>query len=147
VLAETRPTSAREWWRFEGTSMIDCVLLTEALVITIEGKRTEPLSASTAWYPKRSQLVRNIEAAKQLSHGREWASLVISETLLPEATGEAVEAVLPESAPQLSAAERDELLAHYLGNITWADGCEATGVDPASLPDTTGDLCRQSVKP
>ena len=46
-LVATRPTSAREWWRFEGTSMLDCVLMTESLVITVEGKRTEPLSAAT----------------------------------------------------------------------------------------------------
>jgi hypothetical protein len=47
--------------------MIDCVLMTPELVVAIEGKRTEPLSAATDWYPKRSQLVRNLEAGKQLA--------------------------------------------------------------------------------
>lgn len=39
--------------------MIDCVLITPKLVVTIEGKCTEPLSAAMDWYPERPQLVRN----------------------------------------------------------------------------------------
>jgi hypothetical protein len=83
-LVATRPPNAREWWRFEGESMLDCVLMSDRLVVTIEGKRTEPISATTEWYPKRSQLVRNIEAAKQLAHGRQWCSILISEQPIPE---------------------------------------------------------------
>jgi len=67
--------------------MIDCVLMTDRLVISIEGKRTEPLSAATDWYPQRSQLVRNLGAAKQLAHGRAWASLLMSEEAIPAGRG------------------------------------------------------------
>lgn len=139
-LVATRPTSAREWWRFEGTSMLDCLLLTDKLVITIEGKRTEPLSAATDWYPRRSQLVRNLEAAKQLSAGRAWGSLLLSETPVPEGTDEELEVMLGPGAPHLEAAARAELHAHYLGNLTWQQACTATGLDPSSLPETTDEL-------
>jgi len=79
-LLETRAVSERGWWRFEGSSFIDCVLATDRLVVTVEGKRTEPLSAATDWYPQRSQIVRNLEAARQIAKGRRWATVVISET-------------------------------------------------------------------
>lgn len=120
--------------------MLDCVLLTDKLVVTIEGKRTEPLSSATDWYPKRSQLVRNLDAAKQLSKGRAWASVLISETPVPEGTDTALEALLPASAPHLSRGDRDELQAHYLGNITWCEACDATGLDCALLPESTDEL-------
>jgi hypothetical protein len=140
ALAASRPTSSREWWRFEGTSMIDCVLATESLVVTIEGKRTEPLSAATDWYPARSQLVRNLEAARQLAKGRAWASVLISESPVSEGTDAALDSALYQGAPHLNIDARNELHAHYLGNLTWLKACEATGLDPAVLPESTAEL-------
>lgn len=140
ALVASRPTSAREWWRFEGTSMIDCVLLTDALVVTVEGKRTEPLSPATSWYPSRSQLVRNLEAAKQLAEGRAWASMLISEEPIAEGTPAGLASVLPRSAPHLGPEERDELHAHYLGNLTWRQACDATGLPWSVLPESTARL-------
>lgn len=137
---QVRPSARAPWWRFEGTSMIDCVLMTERLVLTIEGKRTEPLSAATDWYPARSQLVRNLEAAKQLSHGRAWGSLLISEVKIAEGTGEGLDAVLSASAPHLGDDERRELHRNYLGNLTWAEACRAVGMAFDALPDTTANL-------
>lgn len=92
--------------------MVDCVLMTPRLVITIEGNRTEPLSAVTDWYPKRSQLVRNLEAAKQLSSGRSWATMLLSELPVPEGSDAGLSTLLPSSAPHLDDAGRDELRAH-----------------------------------
>ena len=66
----------RAWWCFEGRSVLDCALLTDRLIVTVEGQRTEPISAATYWYPNRSQLVRNLEAAEQIAHERAWASLL-----------------------------------------------------------------------
>jgi hypothetical protein len=40
-LLQLRSTETRGWWRFEGTSMVDCVLMSPELVVTIEGKRTD----------------------------------------------------------------------------------------------------------
>ena len=135
-LAETRPTTAREWWRFEGTSMIDCVLMTERLALMIEGKRKELISAATDWYPKRSQLVRNLEAAKQLAAGRVWGSLLMSETPIAAGSDAGLDAVMDDSAPHLTPDERRELYAHYLGNVTWQRARDAVGIDLAALPPT-----------
>ena len=120
--------------------MIDCVIQTEQLVITIEGKRTEPISSATSWYPRRSQLVRNLEAAKHLANGRAWGTLLMSETALEEGTDAGLDAVLADSTPHLDAAERNELHAAYLGNLTWERACDAVGIPPGSLPDTTLDI-------
>jgi hypothetical protein len=139
-LLQTRTGETRGWWRFEGTSMVDCVLMTPQLVVTIEGKRTEPLSAATDWYPKRSQLVRNLEAAKQLANGRPWATMILSEDPLPEGTDSGLSTLLPTSAPHLDNAGREQLRRHYLGNLTWQQACDATGLPFDSLPRTTADL-------
>jgi hypothetical protein len=137
---DAKSPKTRGWWRFEGTSMIDCVLMTPQVVVTIEGKRTESLSAATDWYPERSQLVRNLEAAKQLANERTWATLLLSEVLVPEGSDAGLNATLPASAPHLDDSGRDELRAHYLGNLTWQEACQATGVRFESLPRTTGEL-------
>lgn len=105
-------------------------------MVTIEGKRTEPLSAATDWYPQRSQIVRNLEAAKQIAKGRRWATIVISETPLPDAAPARVAASLDAGAPHCSDLEKAELQAAYLGNITWETACRAVGVSSDELPDT-----------
>jgi hypothetical protein len=50
-LLATRSPFSREWWRFEGVTQLDCVLITDRLVVTVEGKRTEPLSPATDLVP------------------------------------------------------------------------------------------------
>jgi hypothetical protein len=47
--------------------------------------------------------------------------------------------MIAASAPHLSAAERDELRAAYLGNLTWETACAAVDLPFASLPDATED--------
>jgi hypothetical protein len=139
-LVATRPVNAREWWRFEGESMLDCVLMTDRLVVTIEGKRTGPISATTDWYPKRSQLVRNLEAAKQLAHGRQWCSMLISEHPIPEGSDASLADVLDASAPHLDRDEQRQLASRYLGNLTWQQACDAVGRPFSSLPTTSLDI-------
>jgi hypothetical protein len=119
-LIEREPATKPGWWRFEGVSMIDCLLATDRLVVTVEGKRTEPLSPATDWYPKRTQLARNLEAARQLAHGRRFATILITEEPIEEGRIETVGASLDAAVPHLSDGERAELQAAYLGNITWA---------------------------
>lgn len=122
--------SARQWWAFEGFTEVDCCLETEKLVLLIEGKRTESLSESTAWFQGRNQLHRNLEAARDMSHGREYGVLVISEEDVPEAAfGDPASGL-----PHLSIADRSELMSHFVGCVTWSDVCAATGVDFRSLP-------------
>jgi hypothetical protein len=118
-----------EWWRFEDVSTLDCALLTNRLVLTVIGKGSGPLEPATAWYPDRSELVRALEAAKQLSQGRGWASLVLSEEPRPDATAGHLLQTLADGAPHLADAERDELLGNYLGNLTWAQARAAVALD------------------
>ena len=122
--------SSRQWWAFEGFTEVDCCLETDKIVLLIEGKRTETLSESTAWYSGRNQLHRNLEAARDLAAGREFSVLVIGEEEIPEvALGK------PETGlPHLNAAERAELMTHFFGCLTWRQVCDAAGVDYESLP-------------
>lgn len=139
LLAAGAPLTPR-WWSFETISKLDCVLITDRLVVTIVANRTEPRSPTTEWYPRRSELVRCLEAAKALADGKQWASLWLSERPLDDGTHEHLARVLPAGAPHLDPTGRQELHAAYLGNVTWSVACEATGLQFDSLPNTTADL-------
>jgi hypothetical protein len=95
---------------------VDCWLETEGFVLFIEGKRTEPISAATAWYPARNQIVRNLEvaAAYALANRKEFAVMICAEhpISLPDE-------LFDLSLPHLDAAERDVLRDRYLGCVTW----------------------------
>jgi hypothetical protein len=120
-LIGSRPPFASAWWRFEGMAALDCVLVSDRLVVTIAAGASEDLEPVTDWYPQRSRLVRTLEAAKQLAEpeGRRWASILISERPLTEGTDEHLERMLAPAAPHLTSAERAELGSAYLGNLTW----------------------------
>jgi hypothetical protein len=137
-LVSTRSPTADEWWRFEGVDTLDCMLITDRLVVTVTGKRDEPLAPATEWYPVRSELVRNLEAARHYAQGKHWGSLLISEHEMPEGSTDALARTLAESAPHLDEEGRDELAHAYLGNLTWQQACGAVGVPFESLPDIAG---------
>ncbi|HEY3382620.1 MAG TPA: DUF429 domain-containing protein [Vicinamibacterales bacterium] len=122
--------SGRKWWAFEGFTEVDCCIETDQIALLVEGKRTESLAESTAWYAGRNQLHRNLEAARDLAAGREFGVFIIGEYGLPDqALGD------PRGGlPHLNDAERAELMTHYLGCLRWSQVCEVTGIDPASLP-------------
>lgn len=113
------PPLVPDWWRFEEVTRPDAVLATDRLVLVIENARPEELAPAKDWYPPRSRLIRVLEAAKQLAHGRQWATIVLSEAPLQESTDATLEHALERGAPHLSTAERDELATSYLGNLTW----------------------------
>lgn len=123
--------SERKWWAFEGCTFVDCYLETERLKLYVEGKRTEMLSAATDWYPARNQLLRNLESARADAKDKPSACLLIVENPAPELTQEQIERGLPHLSP----ADREALVQHFLGTVTWREACEATGVAYASLPD------------
>ena len=131
--------SRRRWWAFEGFTSVDCYLQTDSLVLLVEGKRTEPISAATSWYPERNQIIRNLEVARALAGGhRNYAVLLCSEkpTTLPEGCWQA-------SLPHLSAPERAELQEHYIGCACWSEIAESL-CDGLRLPDTVPeavDMC------
>jgi hypothetical protein len=110
-----------EWWRFEDAATPDCVLLTDRLALTID---REPSSPATGWYPQRSRLVRDLEAAKLLARGRAFATLVLGDHAPPDATAD-----VAAGTPHLSAEERDELQRAYLGSLTWTQASEAVDLN------------------
>jgi hypothetical protein len=123
--------SRRRWWAFEGFTSVDCCLMTERLVLFVEGKRTEPLSSSTNWFPSRNQLVRNLEVVAHVAPDRPAAVLLVTEDPIEEID----DAALRAGTPHLTEPARAELPARYLGQVTWRDLCAALDVDFASLPD------------
>lgn len=125
--------SSKKWWAFEGFTSVDCFISTGRCCLYIEGKRTEELSRSIEWYPKRSQMLRNLESARAHAGGIPFGCLVISEQPIAAVS----DAVIRESLPHLAPAGRLALMQNYLGNITWSDACKATGVDSKSLLETT----------
>jgi hypothetical protein len=129
LLATWSPLSP-DWWRFEDMTTLDCVLMTDRLLVTVA---TEPLEPATEWYPPRSRLVRGLEAARQLAHGRRWASLAISERRVAQAAPENVRQSLEQGAPHLDAQARADLGDAYLGNLTWVQARRAVGL-PLTSP-------------
>ena len=120
-LLGARSALAREWWRFEAPATLDCVLITGRLVVTIVGKDNDGLSPTTPWYPQRTELVRALEAARQMATGRRYATLLLSDRPLAGGTDEVLADSLPQAAPHLGDEERAELRGGYLGNLTWAN--------------------------
>lgn len=130
--------SSRKWWAFEGHTEVDCWLETDRLLLFVEGKRTEPLSASTDWYPERNQLVRNLEVVGELAQGRAAAVLLVCAKAHP--APELTASTTAASTPHLSSTERACLQDRYLGQTTWEALCERLDVDLDSLPDTLADV-------
>lgn len=133
-LLTTRSALSREWWRFEEPTVLDCVLITGRIVLTVTGRREEGVRPSTPWYPQRTDVIRDLEAARQMAAGRRWASLLISDIPLAEGTAEALTRSLPEGAPHLDDEQRAALGAAYLGNVTWETAADAVGLPAATLP-------------
>ncbi|HZE03644.1 MAG TPA: hypothetical protein VE127_00375 [Solirubrobacteraceae bacterium] len=124
-LLRTRSALAREWWRFEEAGRLDCVLITNRLVVTVTSDRDGVLPPATPWYPVRTRLVRDLEAARQLAAERCWATLLLSQSPVPGASEAEVARSLPDAAPHLDDAGRRELQRAYLGALTWDEAAAA----------------------
>jgi hypothetical protein len=131
--------SSKKWWAFEGFTSVDCLILTRNFRLYIEGKRTDGLSSSIAWYRQRNQSLRNLESAAAHAGDTPFGCLIISEQPIAPIS----DVVICESLPHLDAAARRALMQNYLGNITWIDVCRAVGLDFRSLPETTKHAVRR----
>lgn len=109
--------SRRKWWAFEGFTSVDCYLETDSLVLLIEGKRDEPVSVATDWFPLRNQVIRNVEVAQAVGaeKSKNFAVLVCAEE-----SPKLIESAWANSLPHFSAEQTIELKSHYLGWIDWA---------------------------
>jgi hypothetical protein len=117
-LARVGPAGSNgKWWAFEGFTHVDCLLETPTLIVLIEGKRTEKLSASTRWFPQRNQLLRSLEVARAVARqrGKEFAVILLAEEFMDAMSIEEIFGSLPHLTPR----HRSELLDRYLGCVTW----------------------------
>ena len=72
----------KKWFVFEGPSSPDAYLETDSIVVVVEGKRTEPTTTShTTFMPKRSQLIRHMDAAWEVADGRRVLGVCAAETV------------------------------------------------------------------
>jgi len=116
------------WWRFEEPHTADCLLMTDRLVVLIQerdaGSAPPP---ATPWFPARTALVRDLEAAQRFANGgKAWGVLVLGGAdERPDAAGLAQE--VAAGAPHLDATARAELAAGYLGALSWSQAAAATG--------------------
>lgn len=124
----------RRWWVLEGQTHVDCFIETPKVRLFVEGKRTDKLSAGTSWYQGRNQLLRNLEAASAFCGSRPFVQLLIVEHPQAELPSSIVEA----SLPHLKSEERQKLLQHYAGSVTWQDVCDALDIRYDLLPETVG---------
>jgi hypothetical protein len=139
-LLETSAAS-RRWYVLEGQSQPDACLETDALLVVIEGKRTErEATAVTTWMRSRSQMLRHMDAAWDISDGKRVFGLMIVEGhggadaitptdhWLTQANNQVLERTLTESLPHRSSAERSQLANGFLGVTTWQKVCAELGL-------------------
>jgi hypothetical protein len=119
----------QEWWRLEPTGMLDAILITDRLVVTVLDRGRGPLRPATPWFPQRSMLVRTLEAARQAAPDRAWATLLLSAEPEPEADGDrdTFAASLAQAAPHLAPDDREALARAYLGELTYTQARAVTG--------------------
>jgi hypothetical protein len=121
------PRSAT-WWRFEEPGRLDCVLLTERVVVSITAPDERGgLAPATPWYPQRSELVRDLESAWRLAGGRAWAGMLISDVAPPPELDPGNAATVAAGTPHLDAAARADVADAYLGRLTPAQVRAAVG--------------------
>jgi len=138
----------RNWWVLEGESRPDAMVVTDRLVLVVEGKRTERFPTSqTKWMAKRSQLIRHMDAALETADGRLVLGMLLVEgeppdpTVVPERWALASadhlrHDLLAASLPHRSGEERQRIANGFLGFATWQLVCNEFGIDWPPKPST-----------
>jgi hypothetical protein len=129
LLRSSMPRSAT-WWRFEEPGRLDCALLTERLVVvlTAPDPRGGPAPA-TPWYPARSEFVRDLESARRLAGGREYAGVLLSDAAgadgLDPGDRDAVAATVAAGTPHLDELDRADVAGAFIGRLSMAEAAAA----------------------
>ncbi|HLI59134.1 MAG TPA: hypothetical protein VKV21_05665 [Solirubrobacteraceae bacterium] len=120
------------WWRFEPPRVADCLLMTDRLVLLVSDGASA-LAPATPWFPPRTGLARDLEAARRFAEGHKaWGVLVLG--LEDDAAdADAILRRIGEGAPHLDADAHHELAAGYLGGLGWPHAAAATGLDPTAF--------------
>ena len=111
-----------KWWLLEGFARIDACFVTDKCVLFVDAKSANRSQPSTAWFPMRTQLWRNVEGAKEFAGSRPFGVIlgVEQEAEGVTALADAV-ASLDGSYSHLGDEEKAELASHLLGFVTWSD--------------------------
>lgn len=129
-LLRVSPPFGEAWWRFEEVHTADCLLRTDRLVLLVQ-VGGDGAATATPWFPQRTALVRDLEAARRFGEGRRaWGVLVLGAEDGGE-DGQALARELAAGAPHLDAEARRELAAGYLGALSWSRAAAATGLETA----------------
>jgi hypothetical protein len=114
------------WWRFERAHTADCLLLTDRLVLLVLAAG-DAFAPATPWFPRRTALVRDLEAARRFAEERKaWGVLVLGEQD-DAADAAALARRVADGAPHLDSEARRELAGGYLGGLGWSRAAAATG--------------------
>ena len=138
----------RRWFVLEGESRPDALIETNDLVICVEGKRTEAgCTTATTWMPRRSQLVRHMDAALEFFPEKRILGLLIvegdgdgsartpSDFWKAESAAQYAPAMLADSLPHREAIDRDKIASGMLGVTTWQAVCAEFGIPWPPSPD------------
>ena len=131
----------RLWHNLEGESAPDAFVETDQIILVVEGKRTErSCTSKTKWMPRRSQLLRHMDAAFEVRQDRRVLGLLIVEGAdnppgdeassywKAQADEQVSEKMLADSLPHRSPEERATIASGVLGVATWERVCSEFGI-------------------
>lgn len=121
-----------KWWLFEGFSRVDACFVTDECVLLVVAKAVEWSQPSSAWFPTRTQLWRNVEGAKEFAGGKPFGVMLCAEHEA-EGVGALADAAasLDGSYPHLGEDEKAVLSTHLLGFVTWSEVSSRFGLPAA----------------
>ena len=140
----------KAWYILEGPSYPDAYIVSNDMIVVVEGKRTESdITTSTTWMPIRHQMWRHIDAAWEIKGRRKVAGLLIvegsDEHTVPEKWKASVKKafdreVIIENFPHRSSREIENITNCFLGVTTWQIICREFGLNPDEvLIESLGD--------
>lgn len=137
----------RMWYALEGESAPDAFLETDRIVLVVEGKRTEAsCTTRTTWMAERSQLLRHMDAAVEISGDRRVLGLLLvkgdqDDPMNPspywrdQTSQQISEGLVKSSLPHRTGTERDQIVSGVLGVATWQRVCRVFDIPWPPAPD------------